>query len=131
MAILSATSPSYQKEKDLIISIRNLSIFISIRNLSIGASKGIRPTVEWRSHSGLACHRRPKTCEDEEDPSDNDRAEKGAYSEESFHCLETPMRRLEQEKCNGDQFPSSKHVRDLAANNEAQPRSKKMMGLSS
>lgn len=55
-------------------------------------------------------------CDDEEEPSDNDRAEKGPSSEEAFHCLETAMKWLEQqEECDAVQLLSLKRVRDLAA----------------
>ncbi|GBO06747.1 hypothetical protein AVEN_60431-1 [Araneus ventricosus] len=57
-AIPSPTFPPYQREKDLgrfqSVWYHENGAAFSSRNLSIGASKGILPTAEWRSHSGLA-----------------------------------------------------------------------------
>ncbi|XP_067136916.1 jerky protein homolog-like [Centruroides vittatus] len=55
-------------------------------------------------------------CDDEEEPSDDNRAEKGPSSEEAFHGLETAMKWLEQqEECDTIQLLFLKHVRDLVA----------------
>ncbi|GBM00881.1 hypothetical protein AVEN_257385-1 [Araneus ventricosus] len=37
-------------------------------------------------------------CDDDEEPSENDRAEKGPSTEEAFHCLETVIKWLEQQE---------------------------------
>ncbi|GBO06934.1 hypothetical protein AVEN_268201-1 [Araneus ventricosus] len=37
-------------------------------------------------------------CDEQKEPSDNDRSEKGPTSEEAFRCLETAVRWLEQPK---------------------------------
>ncbi|XP_067123781.1 jerky protein homolog-like [Centruroides vittatus] len=55
-------------------------------------------------------------CDDEEEPSDDNHAEKGPSSEEAFHGLETAMKWLEQqEECDAIQLLFLKRVRDLAA----------------
>ncbi|PSN40283.1 hypothetical protein C0J52_22089 [Blattella germanica] len=55
-------------------------------------------------------------CNKEEEPSDEDCAEKGPSSEEAFHCLETAMKWVEQqEECDAVQLLCLKRLRDLAA----------------
>ncbi|PSN51445.1 hypothetical protein C0J52_08992 [Blattella germanica] len=55
-------------------------------------------------------------CDEEEEPSDEDCAEKGPSSEEAFHCLETAMKWVEQEEeCDAVQLLCLKRLRDLAA----------------
>ncbi|PSN44442.1 hypothetical protein C0J52_23952 [Blattella germanica] len=60
-------------------------------------------------------------CDEEEEPSDEDCAEKGPSSEEAFHCLETTMKWVEQqEECDAVQLLCLKRLRDLAAKSECQ-----------
>ncbi|PSN56479.1 hypothetical protein C0J52_08436 [Blattella germanica] len=55
-------------------------------------------------------------CDEEEEPSEEGCAEKGPSSEEAFHCLETVMKWVEQEKeCDAVQLLCLKRLRDLAA----------------
>ncbi|GBM30289.1 hypothetical protein AVEN_52693-1 [Araneus ventricosus] len=53
-------------------------------------------------------------CDEQKEPSDNDRSEKGPTSEEAFRCPETAMRWFEQsEESDALQMLSLKRVRDL------------------
>ncbi|PSN33173.1 hypothetical protein C0J52_26123 [Blattella germanica] len=56
-------------------------------------------------------------CDEEEEPSDEDCAEKGPSSEEAFHCLETAMKWVveQQEECDAVQLLCLKRLRDSAA----------------
>ncbi|PSN51664.1 hypothetical protein C0J52_09618, partial [Blattella germanica] len=55
-------------------------------------------------------------CDEEEEPSDENCAEKGPSNEEAFHCLETAMKWVEQqEECDAVQLLCFKRLRDLAA----------------
>ncbi|GBN86869.1 hypothetical protein AVEN_173194-1, partial [Araneus ventricosus] len=62
-------------------------------------------------------------CDDEEEPSDNDRAEKGASIEEAFRYFETAMKWLQQqEECDVVQWLVLKRVRDLAPKKRSRRR---------
>ncbi|GBM41863.1 hypothetical protein AVEN_110984-2-1, partial [Araneus ventricosus] len=58
----------------------------------------------WRTLKSLPVSDYRDSCDDEEEPNNNDRAEKRPFSEEAFHCLETAMKSIEQqEECDADQ----------------------------